>query len=113
MNLELPQYLENSQSYPLQKEKAVFCNADMNLALSAQALQHRFSSLKYAHYFRKPVTGTGKKTHLSFHDLQLLSFVSHSVPYQNGCHSTLFQEQLCLQTENESPVQSKGLAFIF
>lgn len=28
MNLEFPQYLENSQSNPLQKEKVVFCKAE-------------------------------------------------------------------------------------
>lgn len=48
--------------------------------------------LMYAHYFRKPVTRTGEKTHLSFHYLQLLSLVTHSVPDQNGRHSTFFKE---------------------
>lgn len=36
MNLEFPQYLENSQSNPLQKEKVVFCKAECEHSLSAQ-----------------------------------------------------------------------------
>lgn len=79
MNLEFPQYLENSQSNPLQKEKVVFCNAEYEpLPFCSGAPEAQFSS-DHVCYFSKPVTRTGKKTNLIFDYLKLLSCVTHSV----------------------------------
>lgn len=72
MNLEFPQYLENSQSNPLQKEKVVFCNAEYEpLPFCSGAPEAQSQVIMYAHYFSKPVTRTGKKTNLIFDYLKL------------------------------------------
>ena len=76
MNLEFPQYLENSQSNPLQKRRLSVVMLNMNPSLSVQVLQKpNFQVIMYAHYFSKPVTRTGKKTNLIFDYLKPLRIV--------------------------------------